>query len=131
VEPVHVERELASDPNTVFEWFTDPVLLTRWWPSEADIDLRPGGPFRMYWERPDVTLRGEYRVTDPGRRLDHTWSWDHDDLPPRFVSITFESADAGTRVRVEHECASESEGADYRDGWEFFLGRLQEQLVAP
>ena len=126
---VQIERELVGHPASVFEWFVDPVLLTRWWPSEADLDVRPGGPFRMYWEEPDVTLRGEYRVVDPGRRLDFTWSWDHEDLPPRLVSIAFEDSDVGTAVRVEHDHETESEGSDHRDGWEFFLGRLADRLA--
>lgn len=126
---VRIERWMPADPAAVFDWFIDPVLLTRWWPSEAELDVRPGGSLRMYWDGPDVTLRGEYRVVDAGRRLDHTWSWDHDDLPPRLVSIAFGDHDGGTLVMVDHEHETESEGSDYRDGWEFFLGRLAERLA--
>ena len=125
---VAVDQEIAADPATVFEWFTETQLLTRWWPSEAELDVRPGGEFRMYWDGPGVTLRGKYRVVEPGERLDHTWSWDHDDLPPRLVSITFESSSVGTHVSVKHEYELEVEQGDYRDGWEFFLGRLADQI---
>ena len=130
METVSVEREVPAEPETVFEWFTDPVMLTRWWPSEAELDVRPGGTFRMFWGGPAVTRRGEYLVVEPGRRLDHSWSWDHDDLPPRLVSITFATSATGTLVHVDHEHATDSEGADYCDGWEYFLGRLRDQIAS-
>lgn len=125
---VQVECLVAADPSTAFEWFTESQLLTRWWPSEAELDVRVGGEFRMYWDGPDVTLRGHYRVVDPGSRLDHTWSWDHDELPPRLVTIMLEPSTVGTLVSVTHEYEHESEQGDYRDGWEFFLGRLAQQI---
>lgn len=127
---VQIERVLTGDPAAVFEWFVDPVLLTRWWPTEAELDARPGGAFRLYWDGPDVTLRGEYRVVEPGRRLEHTWSRDHDELPPRLVAINFDETAGGTSVTVVHEHDDDAEGSDYRDGWEFFLGRLADQLTA-
>ena len=84
----------------------------------------------MHWEGPDVTLRGEYRVVEPGARLDHTWSWDHEDTPPRRVSISFADADGSCRIAVRHEFEGAEEGDGYRDGWEYFLGRLAGELDA-
>jgi uncharacterized protein YndB with AHSA1/START domain len=123
-----VVTEVVGDQSTVFEWFTDPVLLVRWWPSAAETDPRPGGAYRMYWEGPDVTLRGEYRRVVDGERLDFTWSWDHDDLPPRDVTVAFERCGRGTKITVDHEAGSDAEAADYVDGWTHFLGQLAAQL---
>lgn len=123
-----IVTELPGEPSAVFEWFTDPVLLVRWWPSEAETDPRAGGAYRMYWAGPDVTLRGEYRRVVEHERLDFTWSWDHDDLSPREVVIAFERCCRGTKVTVDHEAESDDEVADYVDGWTHFLGQLAAQL---
>ena len=128
MDSVHVERAVPGEPGTTFEWFTDPVLLTRWWPTEAELDVRPGGAYRLFWDGPQVTLRGEYVSVDPGRRLEFTWSWDHDDLPPRHVAIGFARSDLGSLVTVDHEAPTSSEQSDYRDGWEHFLGQLVTEL---
>lgn len=123
-----IVTELPGEPSAVFEWFTDPVLLVRWWPSEAETDPRPGGVYRLYWAGPDVTLRGGYRRVVDHERLDFTWSWDHDDLPPREVGISFERCGRGTRVTVDHEAESDDEATDYVDGWTHFLEQLAAQL---
>lgn len=125
-----VEHDLPGDPEAMFEWFVDPVLLAQWWPSEAETDPVVAGSFRMHWAGPDVTLRGEYLSITPGARLVFTWSWDHDDLPPRRVDIGFRRSDRGTLVTVEHEADTDDERTDYVDGWTHFLGRLDARLVA-
>lgn len=128
---VHVEHDVAGDPDAVFEWFVDPVLLTRWWPSEAETDPVVGGRYRMYWVAPDVTLRGEYLEVAPGERLRFTWHWDHDaEFPRRDVDVLFTESARGTLVAVTHEYESEEEGAGYIDGWAHFLGQLDARIAA-
>ena len=130
MQPVVIEHDLPGDPEAVFEWFVDPVLLTRWWPTEAEVDSVVGGRYRMYWDGPDVTLRGEYVELSAGERLGFTWSWDHDELPPRAVEVTFSTSGRGTLVTVTHECDSDDEGSGYADGWTHFLGRLDAGITA-
>lgn len=126
---IHVEHDLAGDPAAVFEWFVDPVLLTRWWPTEAETDPVVGGRYRLYWDGPDVTLRGEYVEVALGERLGFTWRWDHDDLPPRSVDVVFTTSDRGTLVSVAHECDDDDEGTGYLDGWTHFLGQLEARIA--
>jgi uncharacterized protein YndB with AHSA1/START domain len=128
VQTATIVTELPGEPSAVFEWLTDPVLLVRWWPTEAETDPRPGGAYRMYWAGPDVTLRGEYRRVVDGEHLDFTWTWDHDDLPPRDVAVRFESCDRGTKLTVDHQAESDAEATDYLDGWTHFLHQLAAQL---
>ena len=123
-----VERDLPGGPDEVFEWFVDPSKLTAWWPSEAETEPAVGGAYRMFWSGPDVTLRGRYLAVEPGERLAFTWSWDHDDVPPREVAVAFAASAGGTQVTVDHEAATDQEGIEYVDGWEHFLGRLDEAL---
>lgn len=130
MESVRVERDLPGEPADVYEWFVEPTMLAAWWPSEAETDPVVGGSYRMYWSGPDVTLRGHYVAVEPGERLAFTWSWDHEDLPPRDVVIGFEASARGTTVTIDHDAATEGEGADYVDGWVHFLGRLDSRLSA-
>ncbi len=125
-----VAHDLPGDPASIFEWFVDPVLLARWWPTTAETDPVVGGWYRMYWSGPDVTLRGEYLDLTVGARLVFTWSWDHDDLAARRVDVSFAASDRGTLVTVTHESETEDEGAGYVDGWTHFLARLAAQLGA-
>ena len=125
---ITVEQDLAGDPAAVFEWFVDPVLLTRWWPTSAGTDPVVGGRYRLYWEGPDVTLLGEYEHVSPGERLGFTWSWDHEHLPARHVVVEFAASDRGTMVNVSHAAESDEEGAGYVDGWTHFLGRLDARI---
>ncbi|MFW2333809.1 SRPBCC family protein [Ilumatobacter sp.] len=128
MESVRVGRDLPGAPDGLFEWFVDAALLTAWWPDEAETDPAAGGAYRMHWAGPGVTLRGTYVAVERPDRLAFTWSWDHDDLPPREVVVTFVASSAGTSVTVDHEAATADEGADYADGWTFFLDRLATRL---
>lgn len=127
--PARVQHDLPGDPPTVHDWFVDPVLLVQWWPSEAETDPVVDGRFRLYWDGPGVTLRGEYVEVVPGERLVFTWSWDHDELPPRRVDIGFQRSDRGTLVTIEHEAGTDDERGDYVDGWTHFLARLDARLT--
>jgi len=128
VEDVLIEQVLPDRPEVVFDWLTEPDLLTAWWPDEAAVDLRVGGDYHMYWSGSDATLRGSFRVVERPARLAYTWSWDHDALPPRDVDIELAAEGDGTRLVLRHEAGSDDEAGDYRDGWTFFLDRLDEAL---
>jgi uncharacterized protein YndB with AHSA1/START domain len=124
MQTVHIEREVPTTPLAAFDHFTDPDLLTAWWPSEVETDPVVGGSFRLFFEGSGVTLRGRYRRVDPGKQLAFTWKWDHEDLPPRLVDVIFKSSPRGCLVSVTHDAGSDEEASDYANGWIHFLGRL-------
>ena len=128
MQTVHIEREIPAAASLVYDYFTKGDLLVRWWPTEAETDPVVGGEFWMYWKEPDVTLRGEYRWTDPGRQLAFTWKWDHQDLPPRLVDVTFEPTPRGCQVRISHDAETDEEVSDYTNGWRHFLERLKQAV---
>jgi len=128
MQTVHVEREMKASPEAVYEHFVDPELLVHWWPSEAETDPQEGGDYRMFWDGPNVTLRGQYRKTVPGRHLAFTWKWDHEGLPSRLVDVMFKPSPRGCVVSVSHAAGSDDEASDYTNGWIHFLGRLQNAL---
>jgi uncharacterized protein YndB with AHSA1/START domain len=123
------------DPPAMWRIWTEPALLTRWWPTEASLDLREGGSYHFVWPAMDWHLRGTFLTVEPERLLRFTWSWDHDDLPQRTVAVNLDPLlDGGTRLTVEHGTYSDS-ATDVEDrdshlaGWLHFLGRLY--MISP
>jgi uncharacterized protein YndB with AHSA1/START domain len=122
------ETDLPARPQIVFAHFTDPALLTQWWPSGAETDPAPGGGYHLWWDGPGWHLRGEYLVMDAPNTLTFTWEWDHEETPPRRVDVAIESRNDGSHLTIRHESGSEDEGAGYVEGWEHFTGQLKDLL---
>jgi uncharacterized protein YndB with AHSA1/START domain len=124
---------LTLSPQAMFDAWTQPELLTRWWPQVAEVDLRPGGEYHFSWPSMDWHLRGSYTVVEPPHRLAFTWNWDHEDAPERTVVMHFAPLpEGGTRLTLRHgtytaEDTEEREG--HLSGWLHFLGRLY--LLSP
>ena len=105
-----VERELAIDasPETVWEFLVDPEKLASWFGSQAWLDPRPGGQYRV-----DVIgghiASGEFVELDPPRRLVHTFGWESEggqenSVPPGASTIEseLEPSGAGTLLKFRH-----------------------------
>jgi uncharacterized protein YndB with AHSA1/START domain len=90
--------------DQLFDAFTKPELITKWWPEEAAIDLRPGGKYVLQWPQRDWNLRGEYLEIEPGRHLAFTWSWDHQPgSTPLRVDLWLDCIhESGTRLAIYH-----------------------------
>ena len=92
-------------PPAVFDYWTKPELLCRWWPQEAEIDARTGGTYHLFWPQMNWHLRGQYTSFEPGKRLAFTWKWDHDEegTAVRQVTLVFEPLpEHGTRLSPTH-----------------------------
>lgn len=118
----------------VFEMLTDANLLTEWMAAHADFDTRPGGAFRWVYENGDVVL-GHVVEIDPPRRLVLAYGWDlpaSRSIPPGStrVEITLDETDGVTELRLVHVGLPAAEEESHRGGWAFFLGRLEQRLVA-
>jgi uncharacterized protein YndB with AHSA1/START domain len=77
-EQILITREFDAPKHLVFEAFTTPELVRRWWHANrgemtvAEIDLRVGGKWRyvMVTDRGfEVAFHGEYREIVPNERL--------------------------------------------------------------
>jgi uncharacterized protein YndB with AHSA1/START domain len=141
-DQITIELELPAAPDLAFDHFIRSELLTRWWPTEAELDVRVGGGYVFSWPGPGWTLRGRYTRVEQGRALGFTWRWDHEpDMPERIVEISFEpvgeAGEAGeqdaTSVTVTQTAfadtpAEQADQQSHRHGWMHFLGRLAETL---
>jgi len=68
-----LEVRIQARPETVFEFFVDPEKMKRWKGTEAELDPRPGGTYRVSGIAGGATVVGEFVEIDPPRRLVFTW----------------------------------------------------------
>lgn len=123
---VTVEQHVAAPPSTVYAYLTVAERWTSWQGTDATLDPRPGGIFRMRMGNGD-TARGEFVELVPDRRVVFTWGWvDRPGIPPgsTIVEIELEPAGQGTLVRLTHRALPHEEADAHRQGWRHYLGRL-------
>ena len=103
-----LSRVLAAPRERVFQAFTDPGQITRWFGPQGfttqtlEIDIREGGRWRFIYTGPDGA-RWENRMlflrVDPPRLLEIEHGSDVDDDPGRFhMTITFDEQGDGKCV---------------------------------
>src|SRR5436190_12316154 len=77
-DQILVTREFDAPKHLVYEAFTTPELLKRWWHANrgevtvAEIDLRVGGKYRFVaiaHDGMEVGFHGEYREVVPNERI--------------------------------------------------------------
>ena len=122
----------------LWAYWTQPERLVRWWPREAETDVRDGGAYHLAWPEQGWHLRGRYTAVEPTHLLAFTWAWDGEPElpPPKQVTVRFEplpGTNAGTRLTLTHGTyAATAEDREARqhhlDGWRHFLPRLGEVL---
>lgn len=141
---LRLEHTFAAPPEDVFDAWTNPDVLTRWWAAYpgwtsagCEVDLRVGGRYmlRMRDEHGQVhTVAGEYREVRRPQRLVYTWCWERDELHPGHVSVVSVQFDAdadagGTRVVLEHsDLASEESRVRHSAGWSGTLRSLARRV---
>lgn len=120
---VHIEAQ----PETVFEFLSDPAKYVEWMGADATIEPVPGGTYRVRM-REGVEAAGQVVEIDPPRRLVFTWGWQGDDVVSpgsTRVEITLTPAARGTDLLLRHlGLPGDVQRAHHRDGWEMYLSRL-------
>lgn len=131
LSPVVRTVEIAAPPERVFELFTDPAQLVRWWPDAVWLDRRVGGRLELEFEgRGEVS--GEITRYDPPHGLGFTWVRGIAPEVTTHVDVTISAAGEGRcRVELVHtgwERVPEDQVDEWRAmhgaGWQFFLGCL-------
>jgi uncharacterized protein YndB with AHSA1/START domain len=134
---VEIERRIAARPETVFSYFTDPERYRLWQGTDAELDPRPGGLFRITMTgRSGAVARGEYVEIERPKRLVFTWGWEPLDgapegmaaVPPggSEVEIVLIPDGEGTILRVRHTgLPTESARRFHAYGWDVTLPRLE------
>lgn len=102
-------RTFDAPRDRVWQAFTDPAIIPRWWgPNTSstevlEMDVRVGGKWRFLSRAPhreDVTFYGEYLEVTPPERIRWTFMFDVDGLGPQGGPETFTFEDLGGRTKV-------------------------------
>ena len=128
---IRLARDFDAPPSDIFEAWTKPEHVTRWWDAAGDplavceIDLRPGGSFRFVTRgRPDLPFAGVYREIAPPDRLIF-------EALGSTGRVLIREADGRTQMIVEIECGSSEQLDQFlKMGVSAGTGRTLDSLVA-
>jgi uncharacterized protein YndB with AHSA1/START domain len=134
-----VSRVIAASPEKLFEAFTVPEIMLRWWGPEgasvADhaLDIRVGGSWRTALAnsmgQDTAICSGVYTAIERPRHIAFTWAWQQADGSrgaETFVDVSFERIDRGTRLTVVQKTFATIEQRDLHGrGWNSTFNRLE------
>lgn len=142
---VRLQRTYDAPPEAVFDAWTNPEVLRRWWKADpawtvpsAEIDLRVGGGYRLSMDDPasgeNHTVFGEYREVQRPHRLVYSWTWEgsgpyagHESL----VAVDFHADGEGTTVHIEHTGLLDATSCEaHARGWNGVLDSLERHRIA-
>ena len=137
---LHIRRTFPATAQQLFECFTNPMQLLRWWGPEgttcpaAEVDLQTGGAYRLeiLSETGNLSVvSGEYLEIDPPHRLVFTWRWDDTPTERTRVSLAFNETGAGSceLVLVHEKFPDDDRASLHGDGWSSSLNRLATLLA--
>jgi uncharacterized protein YndB with AHSA1/START domain len=139
-----VTRTFNGPARIVFEAWTKPELLKRWWAPKSfgisfiscEVDARAGGAYRFVFGHPSseqpMAFFGRYIEVTPHSRL--VWTNEEGEEGGTVTTVTFEERGAGTLV-IMHDLYSSKEALDRAiasgstSGFSETFGQLDELLV--
>jgi uncharacterized protein YndB with AHSA1/START domain len=136
---VRIERTFAAGAEEVFDAWTSPEVMRRWFHCAADwetpvaeVDLRVGGQVRIVMRQPDGTeagARGKYTLIDRPRRLVMAWTFDDDPANEQLIELSFSESEGSTTVLLVNSRISTDDRRRGQDtGWRGCLDELERAL---
>lgn len=123
-------REVMVDatPETIWPFLTEADKHVQWCGTEATLDPKPGGIYRVALGAGRHPSAGEYVEVVPMEKVVFTFGWEEDGnpIPPgsTTVEITLQREGDKTRVRLVHRGLPDDAVADHTAGWAHYLDRL-------
>jgi uncharacterized protein YndB with AHSA1/START domain len=140
---LRLERTFDAPREAVFDAFTSPEVMRRWWSAGpdwetpvAEVDLRPGGRIRVSMSEPNgsrYTFSGEYLEVSAPERLVFTSAWERPGSEPAATTVTVEFHEEGGRTTVvlTHAGLPSEESRDsHEGGWRACLDNLQNRVLS-
>jgi uncharacterized protein YndB with AHSA1/START domain len=134
---IEIRRTLTHPREQVFEAWTDPRALSRWFAPTDDyrvevpvLELRPGGRYTIEMHHKGGNIHsatGSYRLIERPARLEFTWRWDNESpASETLVTVEFLARGSGTELVLRHERFATVEARDAHDkGWLGCLSRFE------
>jgi uncharacterized protein YndB with AHSA1/START domain len=116
-EQILITREFDAPKGLVYEAYTTPELVKRWWSAKrgtmtiAEIDLRVGGGWRYVMVADDgfeVAFHGEYREIVPNERIVSTEVYEGMPDAQALDTVTFTEVDGRTTLTILVQHASKA-----------------------
>ncbi len=143
-EQILITREFDAPKHMVYEAWTTPELVRRWWNANrgevttCEIDLRVGGTWRYVMVAQgglEVAFHGEYREIVPNERIVSTEVYEGMPEAQALNTVTFTEADGRTVLTIlvqhatkEHRDAHINTGME--DGLQDALDLLEQVAVS-
>ena len=142
---LRLERTFDASREAVFDAWTNPEVLRRWWAAGpdwetplAEVDLREGGAYRLTMRDPESgmqpTVAGAFTEVRRPERLVYTWEWE--DMPggttgESLVTVEFAEQDGRTTVLLVHSGLHTEESRDrHEHGWNACLDNLERRVFS-
>jgi uncharacterized protein YndB with AHSA1/START domain len=139
---LRLTRHFDVPREKVFEAWTSPAALKRWWcppgwlAERIEVDLRPGGAYcfamRQVGVNTTVSIEGRFLEVLRPERLSYTWNWNgaFSAMPETRVTVEFREGAAGTDVVVTHENFPDVRlWHKHRSGWIDACDRMERALL--
>jgi uncharacterized protein YndB with AHSA1/START domain len=131
---ISISRIIKAPPQFVFDAWTQPALLVKWWGPEgvecpsAEVDLREGGEYRIENRHSDgsVTwITGVFERVRPPEELVYSWNIGAPGADGSRVRVEFRPHHEGTELVVTHERLAAEARDMHLQGWNGCLDGLQ------
>ena len=138
---ITLKRRLNASPAKVYEAWTDPEKIVRWFgPAQviagsvrADIDARIAGRYRISFDMEDGEhheVGGVYREMVPNQRLTFSWAWYSTPERESQVTISLKPDGDGTLLTLHHEqLLDQAARAGHENGWISTLDKLEDYFA--
>lgn len=140
---LRLERTIAAPPEKVFEAWTRPEVMSRWFaPSDeyqavvTALEPQPGGRFRVEMRHRGGNVHsagGTFREVRSPERLVFSWAWeDKPEHGETLVTVAISKDGEHTKLVLLHEKLVSAASRDaHEQGWIGCLGRLPAAVGAP
>jgi uncharacterized protein YndB with AHSA1/START domain len=127
-------KEIVIDatPETVFPFLVESEKHIEWDGTEAELDPRPGGIYRVLVAG-EFQSAGEFVEVVPHERLVYTFGWEQEGNPiapgSTTVEVTLQPEGTKTRVRLVHRGLPDEAVEPHIQGWTHYLDRLAQRAA--
>jgi uncharacterized protein YndB with AHSA1/START domain len=129
-----IKRRINAPPAKVYQAWTDPQKMMRWYaPADAETlraeaDARVGGRFGVLMRTADGEehdVSGVYREVVPDEKLVFTWTWRSKPEWESLVTVTLKRDGEGTILTLIHEqLPDDAERDGHHNGWTGAIEKL-------